>query len=425
MASLMLLDYKYLSKKELDGFDKYKYKSVDNSPLSNYVMHPFWNKLVKIFPLWVPANLLTLAGWLLSVLQFVIVSYYDYHFRSSSNPGYETVPNWVWLIGAFCIFWAHQLDGCDGKQARRTNSSSPLGELFDHGLDSSAVWLMGIGILSIYGVGEKTASQWELIFIVVVVLFAFYVAHWEKYTTSVMFLPWAYDVSQLWLAGSYLLTYIYGPELWRMTFYGGTLTFPLMLKSVLYFLVTVFCIPMSLINQIKARQEKPEDCVSITEGFMPLVSLGSVTLLHLVYGYVSIESIVDTQPRLFLIAYGILYANITCRLIIAQMSGEQCERFNILAYPLFPMIALSTLGVASDYKMLVCYVTFLSVAHIHYGIAVVRQLSDHLNVYSFKVGKPASSKPSMNGHHKHTNGVVHSNGAVHDNAVTNGKVSKD
>lgn len=56
---------------------------------------------------------------------------------------------------------------------------------------------MGIGILSIYGVGENTASQWELIFIVVVVLFAFYVAHWEKYTTSVMFLPWAYDVSQI------------------------------------------------------------------------------------------------------------------------------------------------------------------------------------------------------------------------------------
>lgn len=49
---------------------------------------------------------------------------------------------------------------------------------------------------------------------------------------------------------------------------------------------------------------------------MPLVSLGSVTLLHLVYGYVSSESIVDTQPRLFLIAYGILYANITVSKIL-------------------------------------------------------------------------------------------------------------
>ena len=26
----------------------FQYKSVDNSPLSNYVMHPFWNQLVKV-----------------------------------------------------------------------------------------------------------------------------------------------------------------------------------------------------------------------------------------------------------------------------------------------------------------------------------------------------------------------------------------
>jgi ethanolaminephosphotransferase len=28
------------------------------------------------------------------------------------------------------------LDGIDGKQARRTGSSNPLGELFDHGFDA-------------------------------------------------------------------------------------------------------------------------------------------------------------------------------------------------------------------------------------------------------------------------------------------------
>ena len=29
--------------------------------------------------------------------------------------------------------WMQTFDAVDGKQARRTNSSSPLGELFDHG----------------------------------------------------------------------------------------------------------------------------------------------------------------------------------------------------------------------------------------------------------------------------------------------------
>ena len=75
--------------------------------------------------------------------------------------------------------------------------SSPLGELFDHGLDSSSVWLMAISILSLFGTGPFTATKWEVFLLIIVVLFAFYVAHWEKYNTGVMFLPWAYDISQI------------------------------------------------------------------------------------------------------------------------------------------------------------------------------------------------------------------------------------
>jgi ethanolaminephosphotransferase len=43
-------------------------------------------------------------------------------------------PTWVYLLNAFCIFMYQTLDAIDGKQARRTQQSSPLGELFDHGI---------------------------------------------------------------------------------------------------------------------------------------------------------------------------------------------------------------------------------------------------------------------------------------------------
>ena len=39
---------KYLSPAHLAGFDKYKYSSIDNSPLSIYITHPFWNQCVKV-----------------------------------------------------------------------------------------------------------------------------------------------------------------------------------------------------------------------------------------------------------------------------------------------------------------------------------------------------------------------------------------
>ena len=40
------------------------------------------------------------------------------------------------LLCGLGLFVYQTLDAIDGKQARRTNSSSPLGELFDHGCDS-------------------------------------------------------------------------------------------------------------------------------------------------------------------------------------------------------------------------------------------------------------------------------------------------
>jgi len=42
----------------------------------------------------------------------------------------------MYFFTALGIFVYQSLDAIDGKQARRTNTASPLGELFDHGCDS-------------------------------------------------------------------------------------------------------------------------------------------------------------------------------------------------------------------------------------------------------------------------------------------------
>ena len=45
----------------------------------------------------------------------------------------QEAPSWVYLLAAVCVFLYQTLDAIDGKQARRTGTSSPLGQLFDHG----------------------------------------------------------------------------------------------------------------------------------------------------------------------------------------------------------------------------------------------------------------------------------------------------
>lgn len=88
-------------------------------------------------------------------------------------------------------------DGVDGKQARRTNSSTPLGELFDHGLDSWACIFFVATVYSIFGRLESGVGVTTLYYILWVVLFSFILSHWEKYNTGILFLPWGYDISQV------------------------------------------------------------------------------------------------------------------------------------------------------------------------------------------------------------------------------------
>lgn len=89
------------------------------------------------------------------------------------------------------------VDGIDGKQARRTGTSGPLGELFDHGLDSWTSFFIPACVWSMFGRVEYSISPLRFYFVLWNVLTTFYVSHFEKYLTKVLFLPWGYDVSQI------------------------------------------------------------------------------------------------------------------------------------------------------------------------------------------------------------------------------------
>jgi len=46
------------------------------------------------------------------------------------------------------------LDNMDGKQARKTNASSPLGMMFDHGCDALVTFLFTMGLGTIVRLGK-------------------------------------------------------------------------------------------------------------------------------------------------------------------------------------------------------------------------------------------------------------------------------
>ena len=69
-------------------------------------------------------------------------------------------PGWAYFTAALGLFLYQSLDAIDGKQARRTNSASPLGELFDHGCDAVSC---GKFISYVYGIFKMIAKVYFLI----------------------------------------------------------------------------------------------------------------------------------------------------------------------------------------------------------------------------------------------------------------------
>lgn len=81
--------------------------------------------------MWVAPNLLTFVGWLLLMANFWLLAYYDWDYNTSTNDRNlqrQPIPSAVWIFCGVSHFLSYMLDGMDGKQARRTSSSTPLGK---------------------------------------------------------------------------------------------------------------------------------------------------------------------------------------------------------------------------------------------------------------------------------------------------------
>ena len=65
----------------------------------------------------------------------------------------QNIPGWTHLAVAIGIFLFQTLDAIDGKQARRINCSSSLGQLFDHGCDAISWTITNMSVVSFLSLG--------------------------------------------------------------------------------------------------------------------------------------------------------------------------------------------------------------------------------------------------------------------------------
>jgi ethanolaminephosphotransferase len=91
---------------------------------------------------------------------------------------------WVYYSYAAGVWAYSTMDNIDGKQARRTGTSSGLGELFDHGIDSLNCTLASLLETSAMALGPTKLGA----FTVLIPTLPMFFSTWETYHSHTLYL---------------------------------------------------------------------------------------------------------------------------------------------------------------------------------------------------------------------------------------------
>ncbi|EXX70389.1 Choline/ethanolaminephosphotransferase [Rhizophagus irregularis] len=398
------LDSDYVGEAGLSNLKLYKYSAVDKSPIANHVLKPYWNWAVTLFPLWMAPNLITLCGLgfiLLNVLSVII------WIPDLVGPG----PRWLYLSFPLGIWLYSTFDNVDGKQARRTGSSSPLGELFDHGCDALNCSFGPLVFSAALGLGHSYRSA--AFFLLSVIPFFF--STWETYHTGVLYLGYINGPTEGLIVACLLqlLSAIAGPEWWTQdlrdlfedsvpSFIPKGCTSADVLLVAMAFSVCTLHIPASFYNVYEARKRREESYLS---ALSQLFSIAIYTLCAY-FWLVSPHSFIlrDQHFILFELTLGIVFGRVATKIILAHVTKMKFPMYTVLLIPLFGGAVLTNIPVLfntgeilsrkGEYYYLWAYSIFATVAYFHWAILVIKRFCSYLKIKCFSIpyGKQGPKK---------------------------------
>ncbi|XP_017001117.1 cholinephosphotransferase 1 isoform X3 [Drosophila takahashii] len=303
-----------LSAQQLRKLSEHKY-SCFSASLLDPLLQPWWNWLVAQTPLWLAPNLITIVGLILNVVTTLILICY-------SPNGVEAPPRWTCVLCALGLFIYQSLDSIDGKQARRTNTSSPLGELFDHGCDSISTVFVALSACISCQLGHY--PNW-LFFQCFCAIALFYCAHWQTYVSGTMRFG-RIDVTeaQFSIIAIHLVSAVLGPEIWltKIPIVGLSWNY-----TILIFIT--FGYTLNIINFLKMFTQggsgKNGSSVAGTSVLSPSIPLTLVVLPALMIAQKSPQNIFTEHASVYIMAFGMVAAKVTNKLVIAHMTKSEME----------------------------------------------------------------------------------------------------
>lgn len=182
---------------DIENARGYKYSGSSDSITYRFIGRPFHEWAINLFPTNLAPNCITLIGFAAELYSF-LYSYWD--SRQTNDPLY---PSSCYLNG-ICLLIYQFMDAMDGKQARRTGTSSPLGQFFDHGIDALVTVLEMMKISMTFQMMCNETCFFFMLFTCI----GFYTTSWEEFNTGTFYLGYISgpDEGLLLLAFAHILT---------------------------------------------------------------------------------------------------------------------------------------------------------------------------------------------------------------------------
>ncbi|KAK7404000.1 hypothetical protein QQX98_010227 [Neonectria punicea] len=386
-----------ISDDALSHLKTYKYSSVDLSPVSKYILGPWWNAFVEFLPLWLAPNMVTLLGFFFILGNIVLLEIF---MPDLVGPG----PSWLYFSFAFGLFMYQTMDNVDGKQARRTGTSSGLGELFDHGIDSLNCTLASLLETAAMGLGATPAG----IFTALCPCLPMFFSTWETYHTHTLYLGVINGPTEgLLIACSVMvLSGIYGPGIWTqpmnhllgehlpsLAHLLGETTFRDIWISLIVGSLVFTQIPFCVYNVVQARRKNG---LPVAPVFLEWTPMAVYTISIGLWVYSPYSTLMENNHLLlFCVTLAFVFGRLTTKVILAHLTRQPFPYWTVMLWPLvggailgnLPRLGLSQVSAQFELNYLWAYFFFALVVYFRWAYLVVTSICDYLGINALTIPK--------------------------------------
>jgi ethanolaminephosphotransferase len=332
-------------------------------------------------------------------------------------------PTWLYYSFAFGLFMYQTMDNIDGKQARRTGTSSGLGELFDHGIDSLNCTLASLLETAAMGLGTSKSG----VFTALCPCLPMFFSTWETYHSHTLYLGVFNGPTEGILIACAIMAIsgYYGPVIWTTPFsetlgekyfFGyaehlGHLSFRDVWIAVIVGGLLVGHIPFCIYHVVKARRERNLPVAPVFLEWTPM-AVYSLSIGAWVYSpYSTLRE--ENHIVLFCMTMSFVFGRMTTKMILAHLTRQPFPYWTVMLWPLvggavmanLPRLGYPAVSHKVELAYLWAYLFFSLIVYSRWAYLVTTSICDYLGIncltipYEKQVANARAAKglPKVNG----------------------------